>query len=1229
MLIILTLATTCHSWANTFNYKYHGCTLLYKKIDEYNIEITKQNPSLNNEKIHIPAEVQHNDTIFYVIGISDNAFSGNKHIKNVIFDPACDIQYIGEGAFSGCKNLTDIELPSTITEIKSYTFAWSGLKFIEIHNFITKIGERAFSNCTNLTTIEMSENIEEIGNYAFAWCTSLTSFTIPEKAKHLGYEILQANTNLDTLFFNAINCETSGAYYDNRVERTIGAFEYNNGLSEIIFGSRVERIPEYLLYNCHSIDSIYFPKSIKQIDRFALHNTEWFDGAKNDMIYVNNILYAYRGKKEIINSYDFKENTTIIASHCFYNNKNIKTINLPSDIHYIHNSAFEGCSNLTRINLPYNLEHLGDYVFKDCTNLNQIQFNNLLESIGKYCFSNCKSLLHINLPLSLKTMGDGIFYNCENLEETNIPDSIKYIPAGTFSKCPNLEYVKIHNNINTIEEYAFAGCSRLDSISIPWNCTKIGSRAFSHCYNLSHFNLNAKSIRIDPLAFYECENLYYIDLLGANRIGYKAFANCHNLNYVTLGNDLTTIANQAFENCTLLYSIEIPQSVTKIGKRAFSGCIKLSTLKINNAKTTIGDYAFYNCYQLADVTLGYNITELGNAAFKNCYNITEIELKHPLDKINSSCFANCKKLQTIILPQGIEKLESQVFYNCEELKNIDIPNTITFIGEEAFYGCNNLNFVSIPPSTKKIEKNAFKKCFNLNNIEFNAEKCYAGKPIFEYANNTTNLTIGNTVQLIDDYIFNGINITKIEIPTSVTSIGKYAFANSTPLTDITILSNNDIKVDDSAFDNTSWINNQHNNIIYIDHIALKYIGNDQPQEITFDEGTIAIAANFMANNIQLKKINLPSSIQTIGPKAFYGCTNITNVNFPNNLNSIYEYAFAGCSNLKYINIPTSISKIGISAFENCTQIDSINLNNAYCSINASAFRNCNKMTKAILGENITYIGNMAFAFCSSLKNINSNDKINLPSKIKIINTASFYNCTQLKGKIIIPKEVEIINDMAFEGCRFIHSIELSPKLQSINISAFNKTPNFTRFIGTSNDKYNTHNGILYSKNMNTLYHCPQGIHGTCVVHRETKIINDYAFNGCNKLLHIILNGVEEIKDFAFNGCTNIRKITLGENLNSINHKVFEGCQSLEYISIKKDNIHYKSVDGVIYTADMKTLILCPCAKKGKFKIPKSVQHIADYAFYNCNQISQIITHKNIKTIGKEAFTGCKTNINNL
>ena len=333
-LSITILTSFLFSWAQPISYKSQGCTLLYKKIDEINVEITKQNTTLKEKTVYIPAEISYNDTIYFVSKIAENAFSGNTYIKEIIFEPNCNIQIIGDGAFAGCSSLTDIKLPATITEIKPYTFAHSGITTIEIHDQITHIGERAFTNCPELKSVIMGENVEVIDNYAFALCPKLISFTIPEKTQHLGYEILQSSNNLDTIYYNAINCKTSGAYYDNRIERTIGAFEHNSNFSEIVFGEQVEHLPEYLLYNCHSIDTIDFPKSIKTIDRFALHNTKWYNSIKSDMIYVNNILYSYKGNNDSIFATDFKENTTTIATNCFKNNSQLEYINFPSNILY-------------------------------------------------------------------------------------------------------------------------------------------------------------------------------------------------------------------------------------------------------------------------------------------------------------------------------------------------------------------------------------------------------------------------------------------------------------------------------------------------------------------------------------------------------------------------------------------------------------------------------------------------------------------------------------------------------------------------------------------------------------------------------------------------------------------------------------------------------------------------------------------------------------------------------
>ena len=1245
LLIIILLSGRNYAFGETIEYKNSGCKLKYNKIDGYNVEVGIQGDNLKNDKIYIPNEIHINDTTYYVIGIGDNAFSGNKYIKEIRFAEESDIKYIGEGAFAGCENLTDIELPSTITEIKPYTFAWCGLKYIEIHNFIKKIGERAFTNCKKLSQIEMSENVEEIGNYAFAWCPSLTSFTIPIKTKILGYEILQANKDLDTLYFNAINCETSGAYYDERIDRTIGAFESNKGLSEVIFGYQVEQIPEYLLYNCTLIDSLYFPKSIKKIERFALHNTEWFYSTNSDFVYVNDILYSYKGNELNINAELFKENTIAISDNCFQSKK-IEKIQIPNTITYIGKSAFEDCQNLEIIRLPYDLEEIDDYGFKNCKSLKHLYFNNQLVHIGKYCFSGCSNLQQINLPATLTNMGEGAFYNCTDLTSANIPNKTTIVPAGCFSNCPNLERVSLHNNILRIEEYAFAGCSRLDSIHIPWNCEVIGSRAFSHCRDLQQIKITTKSARIDPLAFYKCRNITELNLMGVNRIGYKAFAQCEQLKNLILDNELKIISTHAFEDCNSLSSLFIPQSVTLIGKFAFSRCKNITSIEISNAHVNIDDNAFCYCSGLVNVSLGENIERLGKYVFRGCRNLESISILNSIDKIETGSFYDCSKLSTINIPEGVNNIEDKAFAHCSALTNVTIPSsiisikekaffdcytlkTINFperindIGKQAFYGCNELKSIEIPVYLKKIGENAFGGCNNLTNIKFNAENCKAGKNVFTYTIDVTDLYIGNTVQTIDDHIFEGMNLESISIPNNITKIGKMAFANSYPLDDINISSLGNLEIDNTAFENTYWEKRQVDDIVYLNNIAFKYIGEKMPDFIKIKEGTTDIASNFMKNNDHLKHVVLPQSLRSIGAHAFENCYNLEYIDFPNSLLIIHQNAFAGCINLKKLKLPPYLSKIGNFAFENCTKVDSLFIDNAYCSIGIASFRNCKQLKHAYLGDNITNIEDMAFAFCSKLKGINSNKEVILPSKLKTINYATFYKCEKLNGKIVLPSDITTIRDKAFEDCRSLISITLSENIDSISCSAFDGAYNFTRYFGKLNNTFSVFDGILYSKNKFTLYHCPEGYRKTCVIHKDATNIYIKAFNNCTRIEHIILNNVNKIEDYAFNGCTNLRKVTIGNNTQHIGIRIFEGCQSLLNIDVKKGNIYYKSINGVLYSNDMKTLIYCPKAKKGIFKIPKSVLHISDYAFYDCNQLEKVILHKNIISIGKEAFTGCK------
>lgn len=85
----------------------------------------------------------------------------------------------------GCRSLTDLVLPDTVTEIGEYAFALSGLQTMRIPSSVTEIKGGTFVNCSSLTTVELSGNLTTIGRLAFG-NTALTTVELPESLTTIG-----------------------------------------------------------------------------------------------------------------------------------------------------------------------------------------------------------------------------------------------------------------------------------------------------------------------------------------------------------------------------------------------------------------------------------------------------------------------------------------------------------------------------------------------------------------------------------------------------------------------------------------------------------------------------------------------------------------------------------------------------------------------------------------------------------------------------------------------------------------------------------------------------------------------------------------------------------------------------------------------------------------------------------------------------------------------------------
>lgn len=132
-------------------------------------------------------------------------------------------------------------------------------------------------------------------------------------------------------------------------------------------------------------------------------------------------------------------------------------------------------------------------------------------------------------------------------------------------------------------------------------------------------------------------------------------------------------------------------------------------------------------------------------------------------------------------------------------------------------------------------------------------------------------------------------------------------------------------------------------------------------------------------------------------------------------------------------------------------------------------------------------------------------------------------------------------------------------------------------------------------------------------------IDESAFNGCSALTAIVIPDSVTDVDIggSFMSCGSLREITIGKGVTNISndHEFdFYEMNSLESFNVSLQNEHYTSVDGVLFTKDMKTLVKFPSAKTGSYTIPDGVETITKYAFFGAEGLTDIHVPATVTTM---------------
>ena len=348
-------------------------------------------------------------------------------------------------------------------------------------------------------------------------------------------------------------------------------------------------------------------------------------------------------------------------------------------------------------------------------------------------------------------------------------------------------------------------------------------------------------------------------------------------------------------------------------------------------------------------------------------------------------------------------------------------------------------------------------------------------------------------------------------------------------------------------------------------------------------------------DVPVKRI---ASAELLGGRfgAFGSCEGITKLNLPDSITQIDDAAFIYCSKLAEINIPAGVTEIGSNCFDGCESLKKIDIPDGVKSIGHNAFAGCKSLEEITIPEGVTSIDFYAFLDCVNL------EKVKIPESIKEISYRAFYNCTNLKS-INLPRGISDIGFEALDGTALY------------------------------NDKLNWENGVLYVDSV--LISAEKSIDGAYEIKQGTTLVASAAFNECYGLTSVTFPaGVTGLCDSAFLRCDGLSAVRLPDGLISIGDFAFSHCTGLMDVSIP-DSVTYLgygafedsgiynafNFDGNVFYID-NALIRASENLSGEYAIKEGTTAIAEAAFANARELTDVVVPNSIKVIARRTFDEC-------
>ena len=804
---------------------------------------------------------------------------------------------------------------------------------------------------------------------------------------------------------------------------------------------------------------------------------------------------------------------------------------------------------------------------------------------------------------------------------------------GTYPSVITIPSVYNGKHVVKVENQGFADRTELTGVTIPESVTVIGDGAFSGCTFLTSMT---------------------IPVSGGDYFGYMFGATSADSQDKAVPSSLTTveyngeqIPTKYFYKLTSLKTVTFPNTET-VGNSAFDGA-GLTSLTLPTTLTTVGEYAFANLIYLAYIEYHVtNVVDFEKDVFERAgrsVNSLEVTFNDGVTHIPANMFAvndasDRPKVTSVFFPTKLKSVGAYAFSGQDGLTaDIVLPEGVTEIGASAFAGIGTKKVV-IPSTVTSIGSGAFSALTSLTEVEYNAVNAFTdvseGLYAFREDGNNFTVTIGSSVQSIPDNLFrlSGVKEVTFAENGSLTNIGSYAFAYS-KLTSVSL--SGDLTLGEKAFYGCASLGSVYYNVPNADEFTSSSlvfgsssatagyavtIGKDviripsylfgKPESdinnyvnattVTFESGSSCkeIASYAFANaslgeslEIPFTVLEIPFTVREIGEYAFYG-NDLTEVSVPSTTTTIGAKALAGngtvtvkCQAAPFATWATDWvdENATVENYYGATREGDfsyvVNEGRAYIT---HYYGTGDVVVGKVGTEGGTKEGYDVYGVGLTFNKNTSITSVTLPTTVAEIQATAFEGCTSL-ASFTHKGEVTVIGSKAFYGCNNLSTLTLNFTGSEIGSEAFAGCGKLTSFdfetVTSIGDRAFANSGL------------------TSALLSSAVVIGNEAFADCASLTSVTLSSVEIIGTGAFASCSSLQEF------------IFDG------------NENYELRSGALYRISDNTLLYYPASSGAtSFAVPDGTKNIADGAFANADDLTEITLPASLTSIGRGAFAGC-------